>query len=221
MNRIDRAFQKGHVKIRLIVGGDPSLEESRLRILRALKQDAGMAALVVPFSDPAGESLESLQAHQRALASGACLNLLIRMAGRLRQESDKPLLLVSYLNPLFQYGYENFFEDGRQAGIDSLLIRDLPMEEESQIRRMAEKSGIHLIRTVAPASGSRIPALLADARGFIHLQLPPLAEKAEALLDRVRSLTPLPLALDPAASAPLPHPLMEKADGLFVTDFSG
>ncbi|MBM7564502.1 tryptophan synthase subunit alpha [Paenibacillus sacheonensis] len=175
VNAIDAAFQRlrGEGRTALIpflTIGDPDLATS-VEIIGALEQaGADMVELGVPYSDPLADGPVIQRASERAL-SNARVTLVdcIEVAEQSRNAGIKlPFILFTYYNPVLQYGLERFFELVTAKGISGLIIPDLPIEEDAELRAMAEEAGIHLIPLVAPTSNDRVKRIAAKARGFVY-----------------------------------------------------
>ncbi|MCR2803002.1 tryptophan synthase subunit alpha [Paenibacillus soyae] len=174
MNLIDQTFarlkQEGRTAlIPFVTVGDPDFETS-LDIIKRLEQSgADMIELGVPYSDPLADGPVIQRASERALRSSITLADCIRMAERAREEGVRiPLILFTYFNPVLQFGLEQFFELIVSKGISGLIIPDLPIEEDEEVRAMSEAANIHLIPLVAPTSKDRVRRISKKARGFVY-----------------------------------------------------
>ncbi|MEK3881441.1 tryptophan synthase subunit alpha [Paenibacillus sp. PL2-23] len=174
MNLIDQAFarlkKEGRTAlIPFVTVGDPDFETS-LAIIKGLEQaGADMIELGVPYSDPLADGPVIQRASDRALRSSITLTDCIHMAERARAEGVQiPLILFTYFNPVLQFGLESFFELVASKGISGLIIPDLPIEEDEEVRAMAEAADIHLIPLVAPTSRDRVTRISQRARGFVY-----------------------------------------------------
>ncbi|HJU28500.1 MAG TPA: tryptophan synthase subunit alpha, partial [Candidatus Binataceae bacterium] len=116
-----------------IVAGDPNLETTRRLVLEFEARGADLIELGVPFSDPMADGPANQRAAARGLASGASLPVILSMVNELRRETQIPLILFGYYNPVFRYGCERLCADAARAGIDGLLIVDLPPEEAAEL----------------------------------------------------------------------------------------
>jgi tryptophan synthase alpha chain len=174
MSRIERAFaaqrvRKGRVLVVYLCVGDPSLKGSLQCARAALDAGADMLELGVPFSDPTADGPAIARASERAIAAGSSLTRTIETAAELRKTSDAPLVLFGYYNPILIHGEERTVREAKAAGVDALLIVDLPPEEGSALRNAADEANIAVIPLLTPTSGSaRIEAATARARGFLY-----------------------------------------------------
>ncbi len=171
-NRIDQRFsllRKQGVSgfMAYITGGDPTPAKT-VEIARALS-NAGIDFLEigVPFSDPLADGLANQLGAQRALEAGTTVPILLKTIEQIRKGLDLPIILYSYLNPLFQYGLERFERDAAVAGVDGLLLLDLPPDET--LLPDNQKSALHRIRLIAPTTpNERIKQIVSRAQGFIY-----------------------------------------------------
>ena len=175
MNRIIDMFEglKARGKKALIgylTAGDPDLKTSERNIRLALDHGLDLLELGIPFSDPTADGPAIQAAGQRALASGISVRRILDLAARLRQDYPAtPIILFSYVNPLFRYGYAKLCRDAIKAGIDGFLLVDLPFEESDELRRLMWEHGLMFIQLIAPTtSPERARRLLAKADGFIY-----------------------------------------------------
>ncbi|MBP1929310.1 tryptophan synthase alpha chain [Methanolinea mesophila] len=172
MSRIERTFSTAGrpVFIGYLVAGDPDYEQS-LEAARTML-DAGVDILEIgmPFTDPLADGPTIQQAHQRALEHGMTQENVFRMAATLRREYQSPIVLLVYANHLYARGIPDFYRSAASAGVDGILVVDLPLEESEEAQRAAEEQGIDHIFLVAPTTkGPRLNATMERASGFIYL----------------------------------------------------
>lgn len=174
MNRITAKFeelkQQGKkALIGYLTAGDPDLQASEKIMREALLNGVDILEIGVPFSDPTADGPTIQAAGQRALKSGTTLKQILQLAKRLRRSFDNPLILFSYANPLFNYGYEQLCRDAVRSGIDGLLVVDLPFEEAEELRKFMRLNNLIFIQLIAPTtSPKRAAKLLAEADGFVY-----------------------------------------------------
>ncbi len=152
------------------MGGDPDYASS-LEIMKALpKADSDVIELGMPFSDPMADGPAIQVAGQRALAGGQTLAKTIQMARDFRKEDDAtPIVLMGYYNPIYIYGVERFLDDALEAGIDGLIVVDLPPEMDDELCIPALAKGINFIRLATPTTDEkRLPAVLKNTSGFVY-----------------------------------------------------
>ena len=173
-NRIDATFEKLRSKgekafVAYVSAGDPDLERS-LQIMIALAEaGADILELGVPFSDPLADGVVNQAAAARALAAGSNSSRVFELIRRFRQSHEIPIVLFTYLNPVYTYGYSAYHEDAVQAGADGILHLDLPPDEAAQNCEMADSAGLKQIRLIAPTTPpNRVELLASMAEGFIY-----------------------------------------------------
>jgi len=209
MSRIAEKFgslratgRKGFIPF--VSAGDPDLETSREIVLMLAKNGADIIELGVPFSDPMADGPTIQASSQRALEQGVTLTNVLAMVRNIRTEIDVPLVLFSYLNPLFRYGIERLANDAASAGVDGVLVTDAVDEEAAAIASVLRDRDLDLISLVAPTtSDERLEKIAANASGFIYAVSRAgvtgarnvTSSAAEALVDRVRRYTDLPVAV--------------------------
>ncbi|HWU63441.1 MAG TPA: tryptophan synthase subunit alpha [Ensifer sp.] len=152
------------------MGGDPDFETS-MKIMQALpKAGADVIELGMPFSDPMADGPAIQMAGQRALKAGQNLAKTIDMARRFREtDQDTPIVLMGYYNPIYIYGVERFIEDALAAGIDGLIVVDLPAEMDDELCIPAVARGLNFIRLTTPTTDNkRLPRVLQNSSGFVY-----------------------------------------------------
>jgi len=155
--------------VTFITAGDPDLATSEKIIHALIESGVDLIELGFPFSDPMADGPTIQMASERALAAGATLRGVIDMVARVRQHSNVPIVLMGYYNPVFCYGLEKFAHDASAAGIDGLLLVDLPPEEAGELHPYLKSAGIDLITLLAPTSDAvRSARLAAAAEGFLY-----------------------------------------------------
>lgn len=175
MGRIAKTFtalrRRGEAAlVPFIMAGDPDLDATRGLLRAAVEAGADLIELGVPFSDPTADGPVIQRAGQRALARGTSLRQILELVDELRRaELDTPIILFGYYNPIFHYGPARLAEDAARAGVDALLVVDLPPEEAEELWRPARAAGLDVIFLLAPTSDERrIKAVLRKASGFLY-----------------------------------------------------
>jgi tryptophan synthase alpha chain len=156
--------------VTFVMCGDPDLATS-LEIIKALpKAGSDVIELGMPFSDPMADGPAIQAAGLRALKGGQTLKKTLAMAADFRKGDDEtPIVLMGYYNPIYIYGVDKFLVDAREAGIDGLIIVDLPPEEDDELCIPAMKAGLNFIRLATPTTDDkRLPAVLANTSGFVY-----------------------------------------------------
>ncbi len=174
MSRIEATFtelkqRQEAALIPFITAGDPDLEMTAKLIFALAESGADLIELGVPFSDPMADGPTIQAASERALAAGTTLNGVLQLVADVRQQTQIPLILMGYYNPIFRYGAERFARDAAVAGVDALLLVDLPPEEVAEISAVLQESGIELITLLAPTTPrERMKRLAAAAEGYLY-----------------------------------------------------
>lgn len=202
-NRIDQCFEALRARrqkafIAYICAGDPSLLATVDLALALEKAGTDILELGIPFSDPLADGVVNQLAAQRALEAGATLPGVLDCIRQIRRRSQIPIVLYTYMNPIFQFGFDRFHREAREAGVDGLLILDLPPEEDQQ-------SGAPLhIRLIAPTTPpDRIEKICARAAGFIYYVSregvtgvqSSVASSLRERVGQIRQCTKLPIAV--------------------------
>lgn len=209
MGRIGKRFQELSSRgekalITYITAGDPSLEKTGKILLELQSSGADLVEIGMPFSDPTADGPVIQRACQRALAGGVNLPGLLEMISGMRKDLDLPLVLFSYYNPVLAYGPRAFARDAGEAGLDGLLIVDLPMEEWGELREHTDRAGLDFIVLVAPTTGrGRMERMLAQATGFVYCisgtsvtgTSQPKLEEVQEKVAWIKQLSPLPVAV--------------------------
>lgn len=232
MNRIDARFRQlresgERALMPYLTAGDPDLSTTRSLILEFEEQGADLIEIGVPFSDPLADGATIQRASQRALASGTTLAGILEMVSDLRtQQCRLPLLLMSYVNPVFHFGFTRFAKEAATAGVDGLIVPDLPPEEAAELIAAAAAHNLHTVFLIAPTSRpERMRTIAAASKGFIYYVSlrgvtgvrSRLSDDLEASLRMIRTVTDLPLAVGFGISTPEQVRTMPMAaDGVIV-----
>jgi tryptophan synthase alpha chain len=191
--------------VTFITAGDPDLATCE-KILHGLPgTGVDIVELGMPFSDPMADGAAIQAANLRALKAGMNLAKVLELARSFRkQDPETPLVLMGYYNPVFRYGTEKFLQDAKTAGVDGLIIVDLPPEEDHEVCAPAAQAGLNFIRLVTPTSdAARLPAILKNASGFLYYvsvagitgSKKSNPEPVRKALEQVRKHTDLPVAV--------------------------
>ena len=210
MSRIEATFgelrnRNKAALVAFITAGDPELQVTVPLMHGLVEAGAGIIELGVPFSDPMADGPVIQAASERALAAGVGTNDVLDLVRKFRQrDSTTPVVLMGYLNPIEVMGYENFASAGADAGIDGIIVVDMPPEEGAGMNAVLARHGIDNVHLLAPTSTpQRIKLICGDASGFIYyVALRGVtgaanlnAEEVEARLTEIRSHTDLPLGV--------------------------
>jgi tryptophan synthase alpha chain len=156
--------------VTFLMAGDPDPSTS-LAIVKAMpKAGADIIEIGMPFTDPMADGPSIQAAGLRALKAGMTLQKTLEMVRGFRKDNDAtPLVLMGYYNPIYIYGVDKFLADARSAGVDGLIIVDLPPEEDDELCKPALKAGLNFIRLATPTTDDkRLPAVLANTSGFVY-----------------------------------------------------
>lgn len=228
MERIEQAFRK-HTKRALIPflnAGDPTLDASLTLFRSVLRAGADIVEIGTPYSDPLADGPVIQRSALRSLNNGFQLPHVFELTQQLRSETEQALVLFTYVNPLVQYQIDRFFSDARAAGIDGIIIPDLPFEESATFREAADAQGIALIPLVAPTSSDvRIAQICAQARGFVYCvsslgvtgERAKMSDRLQGLVNTAREHTDVPVAVGFGVSTPdQARGIAQFADGVIV-----
>ena len=209
----DRIKAAGHGPglVTYVTAGDPDLARTA-GILRALdRSGADVLEVGVPFSDPLADGPVIQRATERALASGTTLSGVLHMVAGVRHELRAPVVIFSYANPILRLGAERFADQARDAGVDGVLVLDLPIEEAAEFRALLASRGIDTILLLSPTTtDERLRRAAALGSGFLYAisrlgvtgARDAVAVGAEDMVRRIRAVSSLPVALGFGISKP-------------------
>jgi tryptophan synthase alpha chain len=231
MGRIGKKFEELRTKnekalIIYVTAGDPSLEATRELVLELEKSGADILEIGVPFSDPTADGPIIQAASQRAIKTGTTLRGVLDLVAEIRRASQIPIVLFGYFNPIFAYGAEKFSQAAKDAGVDGILVVDLPPEEAGELRVFTDAAGIDFIALVAPTTGrNRLKTILQDATGFLYYisitgvtgAAAPKAEDIAREIGKIRKMTRMPVAVGfGISSAAQARAIAGVADGIVI-----
>lgn len=173
MNRINLKFKdlrenNEKALITFITAGDPDIETTIALVLEMEKAGADIIELGIPYSDPVADGEVIQASSQRALNNGIKIKDIMEAVKAIRTQSQVPLVYLVYYNCIFKYGIERFIKHCNEAGIDGLIIPDLPLEERGEIIEFADENNVYIIPMVAPTSEERIKGILNNGKGFVY-----------------------------------------------------
>ncbi len=169
MSNIRKAFESGKAFIPFITCGDPDLETTAAVVRAAAENGADLIELGIPFSDPTAEGPVIQGANLRALTGGVTTDKIFGLVRELRRDVKVPMVFMTYANVVFSYGTERFVSTCREAGIDGIILPDLPYEEKEEFQPVCRQYGVDLISLIAPTSANRIAMIAGEAEGFIYV----------------------------------------------------
>ena len=225
MSRIEEAFQNHKAFIAFITVGDPDLETTERVVHAAVENGADLIELGIPFSDPTAEGPVIMEADEVALKAGTTTDKVFELTKKLRETITVPMVYMTYANVVFSYGCEKFAQKAADAGIDGLILPDVPYEEKEEFTEVFERYGLDLISMIAPISEDRIAMIAKEAKGFIYMvsSLGVTGTRSEittdisAMTDLVKKNTEVPCAVGFGISTPEQAAKMaELSDGAIV-----
>ena len=215
-SKLDRTFaqlrQKGEkALIAYVMAGDPSLKDTEQLVVELERAGADIIELGVPFSDPIADGPVIQQAAERALRSGTSLRAILSMIAGLREKTQIPLVLMAYYNSIHSFGPERFCHESVQAGIDGLILPDMPPDEAGPLKRPAAAAGLPLIFLLAPTSTAERRTFVArQSQGFVYYvsltgitgaKLVNLADVGKNV-EKIRKVTDVPIAVGFGVATP-------------------
>ncbi len=225
MSRLSDAFTGGKAFVAFVTCGDPDLETTRRVVLAAAENGADVVELGIPFSDPTAEGPVIQAANARALAGGVTTERILELASQLRRQTPVPLVFMTYANVVYSYGCDRFMSRSSAAGVDGVILPDVPFEEKQEFAPAARRYGVPLISLVAPTSGERAAAIAKEAEGFLYVvsslgvtgERKTIATDLSPLMATIRRNTALPCAVGFGISTPEQAAAMGRlADGVIV-----
>ena len=225
VSKIANAFENGKAFIGFLTAGDPTVEKTVEYILAMEEAGCDLIEIGIPFSDPMAEGVVIQDANVRALKHNTTTDDVFDIVKAVREKTDVPLVFLTYINPVFFFGYEEFFKKCGELGVDGIISPDLPYEEKGEISEIARKNDVDVISLIAPTSKERIQKIATDATGFIYVvsSLGVTGMRSEiktdlnAILKDIRDVTDLPLAVGFGINTPEQAQNIGKiADGVIV-----
>lgn len=169
MTNLQAAFNDPQTLVAFTVAGDPNIDKSIEYVVAMANAGADVIELGILFSDPIADGPVIQKAGLRAFDAGIDTDKIFAMVSEIRQQTDVPLVFLSYLNKLFDYGYDAFFTECENRGVSGVVIPDLSFEERGELEGAAQAHNVAIIPLVAPTSGHRIAKIVAGSTGFIYL----------------------------------------------------
>lgn len=209
VGRIERKLQQLQEKgekalVFYLTAGDPGLKETE-ELIRCLdRSGVDILEIGVPFSDPTADGPVIQAASQRALKKNTTLPGILNLIKRVRRHTEIPIVLFGYYNPIFIMGCDKFAETAKAAGVDGVLVVDLPFEESKELRQYTDASGIDFIALIAPTTNNdRIRKIAAQAGGFLYYisvtgvtgTAKPQPEDVRKEVSRIKKITSLPIVV--------------------------
>ena len=210
MNKIAGAFKRGKAFIAFITCGDPDLGTTAECVRAAVDGGADLIELGIPFSDPTAEGPVIQSANARALAGGVTTDKIFAMVKELRRDVSVPMVFMTYANVVYSYGIERFCDRCVEAGIDGMILPDVPFEEKEEFAPACRKRGLSFISLIAPTSENRVAMIAREAEGFLYIvsSMGVTGVRSEittdigAMVELVRKSTSIPCAVGFGISTP-------------------
>ena len=231
MNRIDKTFKKfkedkTKAFIPYITAGDPDLKTSEKIICALHKSGADIIELGIPFSDPLADGPTIQKAMKRSLDNGCTIRKIMTMVKRLRHTVDVPFVFMTYYNIVFNYGVKKFIADSKKAGVDGIIVPDLPMEESEDLLNICDRENFSLIMLTAPTTSiKRFRKIASSSRGFIYYvsltgvtgARKQLSDKLKKVVKGLKKTTKKPVCVGFGISDPKQAKMVaSSADGVIV-----
>ena len=225
MNRIQNAFYNQKAFIAFLTAGDPQPQKTIEYALELEKAGASLIEIGIPFSDPIAEGPVIQAANIRALNHGITTDDIFQIVKSIRETSQIPICLMTYLNPVFHYGYQKFFMNCQQCGVDGIIIPDCPFEESHEVKEIAKQYNISVISMIAPTSQQRVLEIAKNAEGFIYLvssmgvtgMRKDIQTDLQSIINDIRLVTDVPVAIGFGIHSPeQSQKYLQIADGVIV-----
>lgn len=226
MTRIEKAFAENKkCFIGFVTAGDPDLETTKELVRAMVKAGVGIVEFGIPFSDPVAEGPVIQAADMRALEAGTTTDKIFDLVAELREETQVPLVFLTYANPIYTYGAEKFFTKCEETGVDGVIIPDIPYEEREEMRPFAEPHHVALVPLIAPTSRDRIQKIAKVGQGYIYIVSSlgvtgvraTITTNIDGIVEEIRKVTDVPCAVGFGIATPEQAYTMAKAsDGAIV-----
>lgn len=225
MSNIKNAFLNGKAFIGFLTAGDPSLDKTEEFILSMSDAGADLIEIGIPFSDPIAEGEVIQRANVRALSVGTTLDKIFDLVRNIKLKINTPIVFLTYLNPVFTYGYDHFFKECKNNGVDGVIIPDIPFEEKDELTPFSDKYDVDIISLIAPTSKERIGKIASCAKGYVYCVSSMgvtgvrnhINTDLSSIFDNIRAATDVPIAVGFGISTPeQASQISTYADGIIV-----
>ncbi|MHC1695236.1 MAG: tryptophan synthase subunit alpha [Eubacteriales bacterium] len=166
--KIRNAFSHGKAFVAFLTCGDPDLETTEKLIYALERGGADLIELGIPFSDPTAEGPVIQAANERALSGGVTTDKILDMMSRIRDRVKIPLAFMTYANVVFSYGTKRFLNAASKAGVNGIILPDVPYEEKGEFADACEEAGLDFVSLIAPTSSGRVEMIAREAKGFVY-----------------------------------------------------
>ena len=226
MSNLKDIFTNKKIFIPFVVADDPDIETTVQSVLTLANNGADIVELGIPFSDPVADGPVIQKADLRAFKAGVNTKIVFEIVEKIHQKSNVPIVFLTYLNIPFKYGYDKFCQRCQELKVSGLVIPDAPIEEQDELKPIAEKYGINLIPLIAPTSEDRIEKIAESATGFIYVVSSlgvtgvrdELAiQQLSNTISRIKAVTDIPAAIGFGIhSSTQAEKIAEIADGVII-----
>lgn len=225
MSNIYSAFENKKAFIPFITCGDPDLNITEKIVYEMAENGADLIELGIPFSDPVAEGVTIQKASQRALENGTTTDKIFEMVMRIRENTNIPLVFMTYANIVFSYGSEKFISTASKLNIDGIILPDVPYEESDEFSNICSNNNMDLISLIAPTSKERIAKIAKQAKGFVYCVSSlgvtgvrqNITTDLKSIVTEIKANTNIPTAIGFGISTPEQAKKMaEIADGVIV-----
>lgn len=225
MSKIAQAFANGKAFIPFLTAGDPTADKTVEFIMEMVRAGADLIEIGIPFSDPTAEGAVIQNANVRALKAGITTDGVFEIVRQVREKTQIPIVFLTYLNPVFHYGYDAFLARCRELSVDGIICPDLPFEEKKELSDIAAGYDVDIVSLIAPTSEERIQMIAREATGYIYLisskgvtgVRSEITTDIGKMVKSVREVTDVPCAVGFGISTPKQAAEMaEKSDGAIV-----
>ena len=223
--KIADAFKDGKAFIGFLTAGDPTIEKTVEYVLAMEEAGCDLVEIGIPFSDPVAEGPVIQEANIRALSNNTNTDDVFEAIRLIREKSDVPLVFLTYINPVFYYGYDKFFKRCQELNVCGIISPDLPYDEKDEILEVTQKYGIDIISLIAPTSKERIQMIASEASGFIYVvsslgvtgMRSEIRTDLKSILEDIKEVTDVPAAVGFGINTPEQAENIAKvADGVIV-----
>ena len=223
--KIADAFKDGKAFIGFLTAGDPTIEKTVEYVLAMEEAGCDLVEIGIPFSDPVAEGPVIQEANIRALKNNTNTDDVFEVIRQIREKSDVPLVFLTYINPVFYYGYEKFFKRCQELNVCGIISPDLPYDEKDEILEVTQKYGIDIISLIAPTSKERIQMIAREASGFIYVvsslgvtgMRSEIRTDLKSILEDINEVTDVPAAVGFGINTPdQAENIAKVADGVIV-----
>lgn len=225
MSKTAKAFENNKAFIPFLTAGDPTADKTVEFIFEMERAGADLIEIGIPFSDPTAEGVVIQDANIRALKAGITTDGVFEIVRKVREKSQIPIVFLTYINPVFHYGYDKFFAKCKELSVDGIITPDLPYDEKGEIIEFTQRYDVDIISLIAPTSKERIQKIAKEASGYIYVVSSmgvtgvrsEIKTDLESIVKDIRAVTDVPCAIGFGISTPMQSKKMAQiSDGAIV-----